>query len=75
MYYVDAINEIAYEIKLEDIRDYLRNYPYDTKAANDYDYNNNIYKKSLGALINIDSFLLLYDVRLVNLKLENIAGD
>ena len=56
LYYVDAIDSTCYVIALDDVRDYLRNYPY--KIKNHQEKN----KRSQGALVNVDLMSELYDI-------------
>lgn len=62
LYYVDAIDSTCYVIALDDVRDYLRNYPY--KIKNHQEKN----KRSQGALVNVDLMSELYDVERFKLQ-------
>ena len=62
LYYVDAVDNSCYVIALEDVREYLKIYPYQIK--NHIEKN----KFSQGALVNIDFMSKIYDVGKLNLQ-------
>lgn len=62
LYYVDAIDTTCYVIALDDVRDYLRKYPY--KIKNHQEKN----KRSQGALVNVDLMSELYNIEKFKLQ-------
>ena len=64
---MDAVTKLCYIIRLEDIQDYIKKHSYLEKVSCDYDDKERVYKRSKGALINIDTMLLLYDIKIIDL--------
>lgn len=59
IFYGDAQRKVFYIFRVEDMREYLREYKseYETRVANDYNYHNGLIRKqSLGAIVPIGLF-------------------
>ena len=67
IFYVDAVANIAYVVKVSDIRDYLQKKEYQIKTAYDYDSDGVVKKCSKGALVDIGEYSLNYYIKAVDL--------
>lgn len=66
IYYVDAVGQVCYVIALDAIKDYLKRYSYQVKECVDRDSQGRIYKRSTGALINVDKMKELYNMKIID---------
>lgn len=62
LYYVDAVSKICYIVGVDDVRDFLNKYDYNTRDCVDRNSRGTVYKTSRGALVNIDYFSSIYPV-------------
>ena len=67
LYYIDAVNNICYVIALDDVRHYLKTNRYSVKECRDYNDKGLEYKRSQGALVNIDDFSKIFQVEKIDL--------
>ncbi len=66
LFYVDAVDNTCYVISLDDVRVYLKHYPYKVKECIDRNKSGYIIKRSQGALINIDDIRIICKVKLLD---------
>ena len=68
IFYVDAVANVAYIVKVSDIKEYLQSKDYQIKIAYDYDKNGVVKKCSKGALVDIGEYSRSYYIKAVDLS-------